>query len=740
MKRLMRYIIMLSIAFWGIACQNDELTPQGEGGFDISLTDEPTGAMVRMLPYELSDELKAQFDLKIVNADGISKYTGTVGNYNTGAAGSDATGAFAPGDYTLTATYGNNAAVALDAPFYASHEVTGTIVAGERTSVTLPCHVANALASFSFTDTDRLTEVFSSYHIETVVGDEKVSCTADDGQNPYFSAGSTVEFHLVGKLTSNNSDFSYKFATIDAAEAQKNYCFSISLGDAPEGSANLDITVETSVNSVSISETVPQEWLPKPKMTTEGFTAGTLNYCETEDAPTTAIDYQAIMPVEDVELTINFNDPIYKAINKTYSLASLSESDRMTLTNAGFTLPEMNVQTGKIDFTTLVNKLQCLQDGGTAINQITARVKANKRWCDAQTLTITTARPEFNITVTDNDSWSKEFAVRSLNITAGNAERIKANTEFQYSADGGTTWIICNKGQKQMFSTSPEQKNYKVRAFYRNKLASNVADVTLETPIAIPNGDMENWTDETYSGRYCFYPWGSDKGTCHWDTNNCWTTRHRWNASTFRTNYNGFHAVSYVPGHTGKLAAEVRSTANGRGNTKWFGSISTKDINRVAGQLLLGTAEAINNSLDASGDDTYNVYKNAEFTMRPTGIKFWYKYKMCDSSKDAWNVHMELIDANNAVIAQNDYTSNKVNTDTWTEMTMELPIVDGQNYEKAKYLYIIFSSTVTTGSNMGYTKQTYTYYYNMGANTATYDDACVGAILTIDDIELIYDK
>ena len=69
---------------------------------------------------------------------------------------------------------------------------------------------------------------------------------------------------------------------------------------------------------------------------------------------------------------------------------------------------------------------------------------------------------------------------------------------------------------------------------------------------------------------------------------------------------------------------------------------------------------------------------------------------------------------------------------------MQVPVGYTSN-EKCAYLHILFCSTTVTGKNMKYKTCTYTLYKSL-TDTYTYEPSYVGSVLTIDDIQLIYDK
>lgn len=734
MKKYIHYLILALTIFSSQACQEENITTTG-GQFNITLQDAPADTYKRSLPTELSDELKRQFVINIEDESGKSNFKGTLEAYNAGSP------ALKPATYYLQATYGENKELAIDEPYYTSEKQPGTISANKTTDINLLCSVGNALASFAFADAEKASELLPTYSFVTKVGETTVSCTADDGHNPYFREGVTVDFYLQG-TTTDNKQVDYKFASISSAKRQMNYKYTLTIGEATEGNALLGITVNTSVESITITETLPQEWLPKAKLTADGFDgSNTLNYRETTDAPDTKINYQAVKPVEEIEFTFNLEDQNLQSLNKTYLLSELTEEERQELAAAGVTLPELNSTAGSINLTGMTNKLLCANDGSTAVNRIDVRIKANNRWSDTGTYTINTLRPEFNIAVNENDFWSKEFAIRDFNVTEGNADKVKAHTVYQYSTDGGGSWTTFSEGMKQKFSTHPEIKNYTVRALYRNALASNIADVTLETPTQLPNSDMEEWYYNNVARSInTYYPW-SQNNSSFWNTNNSYTTRYVQTINFINSGsnpYNCFPAVSYIiGGHSGNKAAEIRSTASGRGNTL---PSNVLNLNKVAGELFTGEVSVSQGGTSAvpSGDH-YTIDTNGrEFTVRPTSIHFWYKYAPLDN--DSWKAKIVLMDSNHQTIIENDITSS-LNQSEWSEAEIKLDYNSDADYAKCKYIYIVFSSTINAGENMPYKEySSYTLWEDNNQVSKNDTKSFIGSILTIDDISLIYDK
>ena len=699
-----KFLVATLLGVLFVACSEEEnLSQTGKTGFLVSLA-EDVKVDSRKTPEELGKPAASQFKLKITNqTTGSELYSGS---YTEDLIPASA------GMYEIEATYGDNPVLALDAPYYKG-TAEADLADGESKTVQVNCKVANALASVEFDNsgTNTFESQFVSYGVRVSVN-TSVTTLTNDGKSAYYRAGSM-----------------------------------------PVPGLRVEIS-KVEVDSVTINETIPLEWLPKPKVEATGFdNNNTLAFVETE-AVTPKLDFALSSALQDMKLKFDFEDEQFASLDKEKEYLLSNAADKAAIEEAlGILLPDVGDTQANIDLSALTDKLHT-NNGTATTNTITVDVQANNRWSSEDesanlTYTLVCNKPEFSVAVQPGNCWSREFTIDEVQVT-GNAdvEKIKANLVYQYY--NGIGWVNCTTrdnvtGRTQQFSSTAEEiaeKTYKVRALYRGAIASNEVEATLETPEQLPNGNMDQWSYETYTGnRYSFNPW-SDGGASFWDTNNDYTTRHRHNSSSVTmANYNGFHAVSYVAGRSG-LAAELRSTANGRGNTRVDFIIHTHnelEINKVAGKLFTGTANVEMTGNDISGSDTYTEEKNAAFSSRPTALQFYCKYAPYNT--DSWSVHIELLDENKNVIVQNDKTSSETKND-WTQESVSLDYANGTTYAKCKYIYVIFKSTINEGADMPYREITQTFYIleNGSLSAHTYEPAYVGSVLTIDDIELVYDK
>lgn len=734
-------LVMLSLLT--LSCNRADMEEGhiGKSGFLVTLTDD-VRVESRSTPAKLEDPLNTDFDLKIIR-------TSTGETVYDGKFKEDLIQASA-GFYQVTASFGTNPVLAVDAPYYEGTVTEVEVRKDTPAQVLVPCKVANALLSVVYGES--IAKVYDSYYVTVAVGEK--SREIRDNESAYFRAGSIVNvwFHGTPKGESEERTFELLHEKLTTPlEAGDHAILNLSI------EAGVNVSVEKlEVKTTTVSETIPVEYMPKPKLEAEGFSNNELTFAETEKKAA-SVHLKLASPLQELKMRFHFEDAQFASLNNQDYLLS---KDKAALENAlGITLPDVNAPDATIDFSNLIAKMQT-NAGATTRNVIELDAQANNRWSSEsmdieeqnsqnKAFTLICNKPEFSVVVEDKNCWSREFTINEVNVTAGDAETIKKNLVYQYF--DGSDWKECStresvKGRTQQFIQRAEEissKVYKVRALYRGVIASAEAEATLETPEQLPNSGMEEWNTENYSKSfYCFYPW-MDKGECHWDTNNLYTTRHRHNSSdVVKVNYNGFHAVSYVLGRGNiGLAAELRSTANGRGNTilpEWLGG-GVKDQNKVAGELFLGDCKVNITGNDIDGNDSYEREKSALFSNRPTALKFWYKY--VPYNLDAWSVHIELLDESKKVIVQKDFTSSEAKGD-WTEaiVTWNEDYNESVIYAKCKYIYVIFSSTINAGANMPYREITQTFYIDNGNSSLTFSPAYVGSVLTIDDISLVYDK
>lgn len=744
----MKYIKSLHIAIALLlltACQTEQWEGL-EGGFIVSLGEDVT-VSTKSTPAELGKPDAGLFHLKIVKEDtGNTQYDGSF---------TDKTIPASAGLYTLTATCGDNPVLGLDTPYYLGEESGVEVTEGETTSVELKCSVANALTSVIYEEPEKFDALYSSYGLKIVVGNQSVNLSPSLAKkSAYYRAGTIPVFQFVGTLKDNGQEVS---TTLDNDTLKKAATFAagkhckLTLKVKPTESGVILTVSKVEVETVSISETIPVEWLPKPKI--DGFENGqtSLTYTETATAIPAQLKFTGSQAIQDVEFSFNFQDlqEKFQALNnKTFLLSQLSEEDRTLLNAASIILPSLDgTNTGLFDFTAMTSSLQTLAGGADAVNTINLRVKANNRWSSEEPTTyqIVTTRPIFHVSVYSGNIWTKEFTMNALTeeeVESGDYSKLSLDMTYQFSTNN-KDWNNLGEDLRQTGLTPGS--TYYVRSIYRNTISSEIVEVKTYPIIELENGGMEEWSEEERGYYYSanifdrnpdklrtYYPW---KGSSFWNTNNDFTTRNR-DASTAILSivyrYNSFPAVSYTKNaNTGSFAAELRNTAAGRGNTS--SSKSSYEFNNVPGELFIGNINVTLNGTAAIPDDSYEIVKGKEFASRPTGIRFYYKY--VPYTTDSWKVYIVLYDESNNIIAENTVTDGNA-ANTYTEVVMPFNYIEDPNIVPAK-IYIYFASSIHSGSTLPYHSTNVTTWYGDSQRT---DETLSGSVFTIDDISLIYDK
>lgn len=727
-KSLYTAIVVLLLT----ACQSEQWEGL-EGGFIVSLEEEVT-ISTKSTPAELGKPDPELFKLKIVKeSNGNTLYDGNFTGKTIPASA---------GLYTLTATCGDNPILALDAPYYKGEESGIEVTEGETTPVELKCSVANALTSVIYDEPEKFNDLYSSYALKIAVGNQSVTIgPSQTYKSAYYQAGTIPVFQFVGTLKDNGQEVS---TTLDderlkdaATFAAGKHC-KLTLKVKPTESGVILTVGKVEIETVSISETIPVEWLPKPKITAEGFEGNTLTFAETE-SKTASIKLNTSSALQDMKFKFNFADKRFAAFNQEYQLSTLSEENRTNIeTELGISLPTIGETSSIIQLDNLIAGLQT-NAGETTNNTIEMDILANNRWSSEdetadRIYTLKCNKPEFSVSVNAANCWAREFTIDEITVTTGNKEIIENNLVYQYY--DGANWIECTtreaeKGRTQQFQETANNihtKTYKVRALYRGVIASTEAEATLEAPEQLSNAEMEEWyieekkksgtwpfKDKTY---YTFHPYTEgNASTAWWDTNN-----DKAQGGTYALGiwYEGCFAscVSYTEdAHAGTKAALMYVSGCGDGYANTSG---TYVGGAMVGSLFIGKYNS-------------GIVQGHDFVSRPSSLSFWYKYKPYNT--DAFKVVVSLKNGDKD-IATGIYepTAYSAEDSEYQQATVQLNYNEGGG--KATTICVQFlASNKTELSQNDFALGTTITYPVIGDWTVH-----MGSILKVDDISLIYDK
>lgn len=738
-KQVIRYLkwtgklvcVMLVAALAG--CQSeDEFTSSGQTGLRLALTDAAEHTYSRKSPSELEQPLGSAFNLQVVSS-GTDK-TVYKGNFKESIL-------LKEGLYNLTASYGENPVIALDAPYYVGTLEEQKVVKGKMTSASIPCSVANALLSVIYNE-ETLKKVYESYQVVVSVADESVVLDASSGKSAYFRAGSSVKLLFQGKQLGSGKEVSYEIPNQEqfnaiAAKKHVKVTLGVDVASIPSG---VGVSIEKlQVETVSIAETIPMEYMPKPKLEAEGFVNNELSFAETEKK-LASVRLKLASPLQDLKLKFKSTDAKFASLSpeKEYLLSN-TEDKAAVETALGITLPEIGSKEGTLDFTSLIPQL--MTDKGVTVESVVEiDVKANNRWssdketdAQARTYSLKCNKPDFSAIVSPDNIWTKEFTIDGCDIRTGDMETISSRVKYQYRKKNEQEWIDCDK--LVQFETCPESKNYEVRAVYREGIETEVVDVTLETPQQLPNSGMEEWstvkgdrftvsdswfTKKTY---YRFYPYSSGENDIWWATNNS-------RSQDGKIILGMAHPVAFSPcvsysetvKYNGSRSALIYTSGHGGGYSSTGEIIYTDGA--FAGCLFVGTYEW--------KDGTENMNLGHAFSSRPTSIKFWYNY--IPKNSDSFKVYVELKNGEE-IIGTGTYIPNALSAESgWQEEL--IPIDYLASPKQATSISVQFLSTNKDSFSSSDFNRNRSMTFPVMGDWKVH----IGSMLYIDDISLVYDK
>jgi hypothetical protein len=263
------------------ACVNEpDITPTSEGGcLQLSLSNIST-AVTRTTPTDLGRPNETDFHLLIVNAAGRAVYDKEYTENKI---------ELPTGRYDVTVSYGRNAMLAIDAPYYIGTAGNVEIKKDETTTASITAKVANALVSVNFgkdaEERARFDRFYSDYSLQVYVGNHYMNISKDNsGKSVYVQDGCHVTLKFWGKLKhEDNREVSCVLESDDLPnelKAADHVIVTLSLPD-PESDILVDIS-KTEIETASLDETIPLSWLPVPTLTpslqfnTNGELVGTL--------------------------------------------------------------------------------------------------------------------------------------------------------------------------------------------------------------------------------------------------------------------------------------------------------------------------------------------------------------------------------------------------------------------------------------------------------------------------------
>lgn len=349
---------------------------------------------------------------------------------------------------------------------------------------------------------------------------------------------------------------------------------------------------------------------------------------------------------------------------------------------------------------------------------------------------LTVNAPVFELTPSENggDAFARRAILRAQVSEGTHPDNLK----FQWREDGKGSWINCKNKTYQtdaiidtLKGLQAKGKQYEIRAIYNEKEKRSTAPITITTEdeIELEDGSFENWHQKkVYSNKVAWigidiYQWWPflDGSSSWWSTRNALTNSQASGSTCYYTSYSGTIPVN---GDKGK-AAEISSLGFGEGSTysQTTGGWTAKK--RAAGMLFIGSHSATS----GGGTETFNY--GHPFAVRPSGFKFQYKFKSIEN--ESFKAYMVVENRNGDSVTELGRGELIRNQNKASFVEAKVNIKYSNTALKATHMYVVFVSS--TASNPALDVVT----GEVGELNGNSDSRFVGNVLTVDDVELIYE-
>ena len=708
-------LLLLLLILLPSSCSRKEeaLYSPGMGGVMIDLTTDLPATKSGVTEETLSAD---DFKVEVINPDGvIFKRWNTFAEYK---AEQEETGfqMNAGGPYRLRAMYGDSTAYGFDAVYFIG-EQEFTVLPQETTEVQVICRMGNVKVAVRYGDNIRKN--YSDFKA-TVYNEGGSLVFGKDCTEPgYLTAG---ELSVYIELTDHDGKKWYfqNGSTISAA-AGDFVTLKVDTEYIPEMNVSLTVKVDSSTERHDIGVTLPSLMLPvdAPVMTLEGFDE------------TAAVHPVENMPAEKALVKVVSPAGLYGCTLKVESsqldwpemdLFNLTAEQQELLTEAGVTVPRMyRAKEAQMDLSALGKQFR-YSDGEDNVHKLTIKfIDAVNKVVDT-TLQIVPKMAHKSVSAIEpGDIWAARAYI-DLTTDDGNPDllypEIQAAGSDEWTRPEFTVSSVSGNTKSVTITGLNPSSTYKVRAGYNDFQSEPSPEFTTEAAQQVENAGFEEWSEKEYYVNKEGLFWGDDvyqtnyapykdEDSRWWDSNNSETTPG--NRTNTGASYKSFPMVSYVDGHESDRAAQLMLIAISNSATSATAPTPTVGLGKIFTGVYGGT-------------------QGRPFQSRPDSLKFWYKYESVNS--DNFKVYISMKNGD-TVIGEGTFTSSESKTD-WEECAVDI------TYRRtdlvADTIYIEFVSASDT--------EKWKYANNIGDIVYGGDktaDVHRGSILTIDDIELIYE-
>lgn len=653
-----------------------------------------------------------------------------------------------PGSYKLVAYYGTDSILpAFEKPYYYG-ETKITLKEGDSLDTLVNCSMGAVKVAVDFDKS--FGYEYEDYWVDIKTVGDSLSFAKDESREAYFKPGN-LRMRFVLKPIGSDTYYQFYPQAVGAVKAKAFYKMKLKANTDKGDLKSITITTDSSTIDIPVDVELPPFYLPKPapKVTPQGFVSGeTIKTTEGVSKPATVMVASSagltelkIKTVSDTLIARGWPEEIdlMRATSEQIALLKANGLDWSNDLNTKDTIKT----TVWVKFDNVVQLLNTApgQTGHSAF-ELVAKDRFGQLGEAECKLNVEVAPPVFEFA--SAPGIGNVYARKAIYHVKYKSEVRTPVVEYK-TADGewktaSTSLTLLSGNDYDCTGTglTPEE-NYS----FRIRLGGHVLEAgsyLTEAELQVPNAGMEDWYNEkVYEKKnlgigiaiYNYYPYNQGESSIWWSTRNAMTTFQRSGTSYYYTSFPATREVT--PGHSGNKAAEISTVGYGIDN--WWPSASSATYPAqyvTPGMLFIGDYSYSPKADNNRGDVGTEIFGRS-FEVRPDKLSFWYKFKPYNSESFKAYIVIENRDNETIEIGRGELPSEYTGKaqSEFTKATVN--ITYSNKYLKATHIYIVFLSSAagspTTDRIQG----------SIGVFKGYADSRYIGNVLTVDDIELIYE-
>ena len=672
------------------------------------------------------------FEVEIYNTKPIRLYRDTYANTK------DATIKLNAGEFRLVAHHGDTLGAGFGKPYFLADEpftVHGFVEnGGQPEQVSATARLANV--RMKVVQGNNLRTSYKDAYVvvrHSRYAKKQVKFVQNEGRYGYIPGGD-LYLEVYAQLFNDE----WKYYKSEAAEylPNDNVTFNVDAAGR-DGSLTVNITVDRSVETVTVEELIGEKALPAraPYFVFKGDHSGSFAY--TCNAGFTKTVNDAILTLSagastSIKSVLLHTESAFVTLPDV-DLVSVGGADKQALTDAGLDwMAGSTSNLGYVDFSGLVNRM--LESGAAGSASFTLTFTDGVGQTVEGTFSLDVKPFSATVNIPEGNIWA--WKMTGITATLADVTEIPADASLglQWSTDGNN-WST----EKAPVSMSGNTLNYgdvsglspatayrfRVVPMHQTDRASVTAgSFTTEAALQVGNSGFEEYTAQSYTTPVT---WASDFKVTWWqlynNASNVW-----WGVNAMRTIEDGSVATAYQDYKTYPCVA-VFNSASYSGNsvmlaTVYIGSSVASEIKHgdtnYPGEIFLGTANGRNKGSWAKTSEGH------AFASRPSALSFMHRF---NPNGAAYYAQIQVLDASGNIIGTGEKNDGTAAVTAWTKVT--IPITYSVTDRKATQLRISIRSSKTGGE--GARKLD-----NISTLSGSHKIYC-GNALYVDEVKLLYE-